>query len=328
MVLTEFLNEWNSASPTISVHTSGSTGKPKLFQAEKKRMLASAKGTCDFLGLKSGDTALLCMSLEYIGAKMMVVRSVVRNMRLLVVGPSGHPLKSFVGKDTRIDFCAMVPLQVFNSLQVPEERKVLMNIRQLIIGGGAIDDAIVSEIRNFPHAIWSTYGMTETLSHIALRRLNGDLGSDWYTPFDTVSVNVNADHCLVIDAPLVCGSVLTTNDIAEMNQDGRRFRIIGRRDNTIDSGGVKIQAEEVERKLRPLLPYPFIVTKRKDAKYGEIVTLLIASTDKKGAEEVCKSILPKYWQPQLVISVDQIPATGSSKPDRAAAYRIAASYRR
>ena len=223
-----FLAAWNDASDKVLVHTSGSTGKPKPLWVEKRRMLASARITCDFLGLKEGDTALLCLSTDFIAGKMMVVRALERKMRLITVKPSGHPL---VSVEQPIDFAAMVPMQVYNTLQVPEERDKLMNIRHLIIGGGAIDDDLAQALKDFPHFVWSTYGMTETLSHIALRRLNGAEASSYYVPFDGVDVSLNDDHCLVIHAPHVCNEMIVTNDIAEFGPDGRCFRILGRKDN-------------------------------------------------------------------------------------------------
>ena len=143
-----------------------------------------------------------------------------------------------------------------------------MNIRHLIIGGGAIDDDLAQALKDFPHFVWSTYGMTETLSHIALRRLNGAEASNYYVPFDSVEVSLNNDHCLVIHAPLVCNDVIVTNDIAELGSDSRCFRILGRKDNVICSGGIKIQIEELERLLKPHIPVPFMVTKVKDEKFG------------------------------------------------------------
>ena len=202
MTLEEFLSEWNNGSDRVLVHTSGSTGKPKPMMVEKKRMLNSARITCDFLGLKPGDSALLCMSLDYIAGKMVVVRSIERHLHLISVSPSGHPLKDV---NEEITFAAMVPMQVYNTLQVPEERERLCRIRHLIIGGGAIDAALEQELRSLPGniAIWSTYGMTETLSHIALRRINGAEASEWYQPFDSVKISQTEEGCLVIDAPLV-----------------------------------------------------------------------------------------------------------------------------
>ena len=239
MTLEEFLDEWNNGSERVLVHTSGSTGAPKPLWVEKRRMEASARITCDFLGLKEGDTALLCMPLDYIAGKMMVVRSLVRKLKLMVVEPTGHPLAAHQ-LPRGLTFAAMVPMQVYNSLQVPEERERLRQIRHLIIGGGAIDDALARELKDFPNYVWSTYGMTETLSHIALRRLNGAEASEWYTPFDNVRISQSEDGCLVIDAPEVCAERLVTNDIVEISQG--RFRVVGRKDNVICSGGIKIQA--------------------------------------------------------------------------------------
>lgn len=283
MTLEDFLSEWNNDSDRVLVHTSGSTGKPKPMMVEKKRMLNSARITCDFLGLKPGDSALLCMSLDYIAGKMVVVRSIERHLHLISVSPSGHPLKDIDMKDVNgeITFAAMVPMQVYNTLQVPEERERLTHIRHLIIGGGAIDASLEKELQALPGniAIWSTYGMTETLSHIALRRINGAEASEWYQPFDSVKISQTEEGCLVIDAPLVCAETLVTNDIVEIEK--LRFRIKGRKDNVICSGGIKIQIEEVEALLKPHLEKPFMIAKKKDEKFGEIAVLLTEDEDLK-----------------------------------------------
>ena len=318
MSVEEFIAEWHSDSAYVRVQTSGSTGAPKPMLVEKRRMQNSARITCDFLGLKAGDTALLCMSLDYIAGKMMLVRSLERGLRLLAVEPSGHPLMALAD---RIDFAAMVPLQVWNTLQVPEERARLEAIKHLIIGGGAIDEAMAVELRAFPNAVWSTYGMTETLSHIALRRLNGPEASEWYTPFPSVSVSLTDEDCLVIDAPEVCAQQLVTNDIAELSADGR-FRILGRKDNVICSGGIKIQAEEVERQLQPHLHEPFLISKRRDAKFGEIVVLLTeGSVDE--ARQICERILTQYHRPRAYVHIDHIPLTETGKPARRVAQQLA-----
>ena len=322
MSLEEFLSEWNNDSPFVHVQTSGSTGAPKPMLAEKRRMLASARITNDFLGLHEGDTALLCMSLDYIAGKMMVVRSMERGLKLFTVEPSGHPLNHCQSAidDCKIDFAAMVPMQVYNTLQVPEERERLMGIRHLIIGGGAIDDALGAELKNFPNAVWSTYGMTETLSHIALRRLSGPEASDWYTPFPSVQVSLSDEGCLVIDAPEVCPECLVTNDIAEISTQG--FRILGRKDNVICSGGIKIQIEEVERHLRPFLRAPYLISKRPDPKFGEVAVLLTENSVDE-ARQVCERVLPKYHLPRHYLHVDHLPLTETGKPARQQAARIA-----
>ena len=318
ITLEAFLEEWHNESPYVRVQTSGSTGAPKPMLVEKRRMLASARRTNDFLGLKSGDTALLCMSLDYIAGKMMVVRAIERRLRLICVEPSGHPLA--VKQGDGYTFAAMVPMQVYNSLQVPEERERLKQIKHLIIGGGAIDDHLASELKSFPNSVWSTYGMTETLSHIALRRLSGSDASDWYTPFPSVKVNLNDDSCLVIDAPEVCSELLVTNDIAELAN--RSFRILGRKDNVICSGGLKIQAEEVERQLRPHLHVPYLISKRADEKFGEVVVLLTEG-DVETARAACEAVLPKYQRPKIYVHVSEIPLTETGKPARRQAELLA-----
>ncbi len=328
MDLQTFLNEWHNDSPYIRVHTSGSTGKPKVMLAEKKRMEASARITCQFLGLTAGDSALLCLPLDYIAGKMMVVRALTCGLRLVSVEPSGHPLaQPFEGA-----FAAMVPMQVWNSLQDPEECERLMLIRHLIIGGGAIDPSLERALKDFPNAVWSTYGMTETLSHIALRRLNGPEASEWYTPFKGVTLSQDADGCLVIDAPEVCPHPLHTNDIAELllpsserKEEGleTRFRILGRKDNVICSGGIKIQTEEAERLLRPHLTVPFCITKRSDPRLGEAVVLLTEATDIQQVRSICEQTLPKLWRPRHYVSIARIPLTGTGKIARHEAFLLA-----
>lgn len=342
MTLEDFLSEWNNDSDRVLVHTSGSTGKPKPMMVEKKRMLNSARITCDFLGLKPGDSALLCMSLDYIAGKMVVVRSIERHLHLISVSPSGHPLKNI---NEEITFAAMVPMQVYNTLQVPEERERLTHIRHLIIGGGAIDAALEQELRSLPGniAIWSTYGMTETLSHIALRRINGAEASEWYQPFDSVKISQTEEGCLVIDAPLVCAETLLTNDIVEIEPyiynkveknevvEKLRFRIKGRKDNVICSGGIKIQIEEVEALLKPYLEKPFMLAKKKDEKFGEIAVLLTEDEDLKKVEATIRRLLSgksddsnksseskshKYWIPREYRYVEHLPLTETGKPKR------------
>ena len=167
--VSDFLEEWYNTSDRVLVKTSGSTGAPKPMWVEKRRMEASARITCDFLGLQPGDTALLCMPLEYIAGKMMVVRAIERKLRLICIAPTGHPMTAAQGVmydftstpfasypvslPTEITFAAMVPLQVYNSLQEQQECQQLMKIRQLIIGGGAIDDPLAETLKSFPHAV-------------------------------------------------------------------------------------------------------------------------------------------------------------------------------
>lgn len=325
--LYRFLEEWHNGSPFIEVHTSGSTGAAKKMFVEKARMEVSARMTCDFLNLCEGDHALLCMPLQYIAGKMMVVRSLVRRLHLITVSPSSHPLKDV---SQSIDFAAMVPLQVIKTLECPDEAAAFERIGNVIIGGGAIDDSLEQKLRIMPNAVWSTYGMTETLSHIAMRRVSGQCASYWYTPLDGIEIALSNRGTLVIKAPALCAETLITNDVAEINDKGQ-FRILGRSDNTINSGGIKIQIEEVERVLHNLLNDYSIserirITSRPDSVFGEIVCLLIES----GLSEMQKQsitcaldALPRYWRPKITIEVASLPMTATGKPDRFASKKLA-----
>lgn len=309
-----FLNEWFNDSSVITVHTSGSTGTPKALVARKDQMMQSARLTCEFLNLQAGHTALLCMNLRYIGAMMVVVRSLVAGLNLIVRPASGHPLADI---NEPLKFAAMVPLQVYNTLHTPEEKEQLKQTEILIIGGGAVDEALEAEIKSLPIAVYSTYGMTETLSHIALRRLNGNSASDHYYPFSSVELSLSPENTLVIKAPLVCDDILQTNDIARIYPDGS-FTILGRKDNVINSGGIKIQAEEIEKVLRPFIPMPFVITSVPDQRLGQAVTLLIAGQlDTKEMEDKLKTILEPYYRPRYILTTDCIPQTKNGKISRA-----------
>lgn len=356
MTLSEFMKEWNDDTPYIKVKTSGSTGKPKEMLVEKKRMTASAKITCDFLGLTSNDTALLCLPLDYIAGKMMVVRCLERGMKLVSVTPAAHPLKDLQEVPS---FAAMVPMQVYNSMENEEERGKLMRIKNLIIGGGAIDSEMANRLRSFENDVWSTYGMTETLSHIALRKLSGSDATEYYSPFEGVALSAADDGCLCIKAPAVCQDMLRTNDIVDFHEDGRRFRVIGRKDNVVDSGGIKIHIEEIEQVLRNKLNVDFAISKMQDKEYGEIVVLLLALPEfchtngknilvlskKKSYDDVktmkCSELLPssvlsnltlavsslpKYWQPKVIFAVDKIPHTETGKIARSAVINMIENY--
>ncbi len=306
-----FLQEWRSESADVEVMTSGSTGVPKRMLVSKDRMRASARMTCRFLDLKEGDAALLCMPLDYIAGKMMVVRSETCGLKLTVVEPSNRPLQYLANRCQPFDFVAMIPSQVYESLRHHDEAELLKRTRHLIIGGGAIPRELENELKTFPNSVWSTYGMTETLSHVAMRKINGEDALEWYLPMPGVDVSTNEDGCLMIDAPHLCSYRLTTNDLAEL-RDGR-FRVLGRRDNVICSGGVKIHIEEVEERLAPYLKSPFAITKVKDGKFGEAVVLVTEDGNLADVEAVCKEHLPRYWQPKHYCHIENIPLTGSGK---------------
>ena len=317
-----FLAEWFAPSPTVEVQTSGSTGAPKRMRVEKARMMRSAVRTCECLGLRAGDTALLCMNLKYIGSKMMVVRALVAGMRLLVRRPSGHPLADV---EEQVDFLSVVPMQLYNILQDAAGTERLARVRCVIVGGGAVDEALQGRLSGLPCRVYSTYGMTETLSHVALRPLNGPDASEAYTPFAGVRLSLSPRGTLVVHAPEVCAADLETNDVVRLHGDGT-FTVVGRADNTVNSGGIKIQIEEEELRLKAFIPVPFALTSVPDERLGEALVLLLDAAcpaDDAFLMAEMRSRLPRYHAPRRIVRVSEVPRTENGKTDRRACRRLA-----
>ena len=271
-----FLQDWFSHSETVSVQTSGSTGIPKVFEIEKKRMLNSAKMTCDFLGLKKGDTALLCLPVQYISGKMMLVRAIERKLKVIISVPSSAPEIS-----ENVEFCAMTPLQVQNSLDK------IHFIKNLIIGGATVSEKLKNEISttlqfsNSPIRIFETYGMSETLSHIALKQIS-PIQEEYFTVLNDVEISVDERNCLKIFAPKLNPEILQTNDIIELMHfdsaqqcDNKQFKFLGRFDNVINSGGVKIFAEELESLVKKHIDRDLVFLGKPDETLGEKLILVI-----------------------------------------------------
>ena len=270
----QFLQDWFSDSETVSVQTSGSTGIPKVFEIEKKRMLNSAKMTCDFLGLKEGDTALLCLPVQYISGKMMLVRAIERKLKIIISVPSSTPEIS-----ENVEFCAMTPLQVQNSLDK------IHFIKNLIIGGAAVSENLKSQLTSSiqhpaSNKIYETYGMSETLSHIALKQIS-PVQENYFTIFNDVEISVDERNCLKIFAPKLNPEILQTNDIVELMHfdsaqcDKKQFKFLGRFDNVINSGGVKIFAEELENLVKKHIDRDLVFLGKPDETLGEKLVLVI-----------------------------------------------------
>lgn len=319
-----FVEEWNNDSTSINVHTSGSTGAPKLVRVEKSRMRASARMTLRFLRIPPESTALLCMPLRYIAGKMMVVRASEGNLRLLRQAPSVTPYLTTLPP---IYFLAVTPMQALGLLREERQRPIFQGIPRIIIGGGAITHELHAALQNCEGEVYSTYGMTETLSHIAMRRLNGPEQSEWYTPLDGISVCQNDAGCLVIEAPSLCSDILTTHDVCELRPD-HAFRILGRTDNIISSGGIKLSLENLEQRLTDI-GFPFMFTYVADSLLGQALTLLYvapqhddASAEKSIAAAI-ESRLDRYERPRHVFRVDHLPTTETGKPARHDAHLLA-----
>lgn len=319
--IVDFLRDWFDEASTVWVQTSGSTGEPKPLEVAKAHMRNSAKLTCSYFGLRANDSALLCMSVKYIAGKMMLVRAITCQLSLWVVPPTSHPLKEF---NQSLRFAAMVPMQIACSMQDTLERSRLEKVEFLLIGGGAIQQSVEEQLALFPHGVYASYGMTETVSHIAMRQLNGSARTQYYTPLDKVSLSQSPEGALVIWAPQVCSQKLTTNDVAEFDDQGR-FKILGRLDNVINSGGVKLQAEKIEEKLQNLIPVPYVITSVSHLLLGQAVVLLIASKshDISKLKNEMESRLTAYERPKHIFLVEQLPLTQTQKIRRSACKELA-----
>lgn len=323
MEVKQVQKNWRNKDETMCAKTSGSTGRPQIISVKKQRMAASARRTCMALQLPKGCSALLCMPVEYIAGRMMVIRAEVAGLRLICIPPSLHPLASV---EEPPFFVAMTPMQAYESLSVEREADILKRTPKIIIGGGGISNELHRMLASCSGEVWSTYGMTETLSHIALRRLNGQNGENHYFPLPDVSLSLSQDGCLIINDKLTCDAPIKTNDIAEIFSDGS-FRIIGRRDNVICSGGLKFHIEDLEKQLA-VLPFPIQITALRDARLGEAVTLLYVSKSyrREEVERLCRNILPAYAVPRYYFCVTALPITETGKPARAEARRLAALF--
>lgn len=307
-----FIEEWFFSSETVQVQTSGSTGTPKIFEIEKLRMLTSAKKTCDFLDLKEGDKALLCLPIEYISGKMMVVRSIFRNLKLHIATPNLNPLENL---HQEIDFCAMTPLQVENSLDK------LHLIKKLIIGGASVSENLKSQISNLKlqNQIFETYGMSETLSHIGLRQISPN-DEAYFSLFEGIHISQDERGCLKINAPQLNSEILQTNDIVEIFNE-TQFRFLGRADNVINSGGAKIFPEQLEALVKKEIPNEVVFIGIPDEVLGQKLVLVVEESQEsrvKSQESRIKNLKfeKSFHKPKEIIFVEKIPRTPNGKINR------------
>jgi O-succinylbenzoic acid--CoA ligase len=307
-----FLKQWFSEEDDISVHTSGSTGKPQVIHLSKSLMKESAAMTCDYFGLKPMDRALLCLSAEKIAGMMMLVRAIERGLQLVAVNPVGCPLSII---NERVKFAAMVPIQVQHCL----DKKCLDKTEILLIGGVAVSDHMQTELSAHSVRCYSSYGMTETMSHVAIKTLNGPDASEWYEGLDGISFSLDDRGCLQIAAKQLGVDQLQTNDMCELNGD-TRFRWIGRLDFVINSGGIKVHPEKLEKLLSPCIPFPFFITGLENERLGEKVVIFIqaSSVESIPVNEIRQLILewPKYQQPKDSYFIPEFVFTLSGKIDR------------
>lgn len=308
----QFILEWLAKGEHILQRSSGTTGESKELLLPKRSMVGSALNTCRHFDLRAGQSALLCLPVDYIAGKMMVVRALLGKLNLLLAEPSSAPeLSGFDG----IDFCAMVPLQVMNSLK---DAHNLRKIKKLIIGGTEISPELEQALREQPVEAYATYGMAETCSHVAIRALNGPRPERPYTAMPGVTLGVDARNCLVVESAYLENEVVT-NDIVDL-LDSRRFHWRGRYDNLINSGGVKIVPEELEAIISQKTGLACAILGLPDAALGEKIVLVLEKNDIRlgldRLKEMVQGEVPRYSQPKEILFVDRLPRNRSFKVDR------------
>jgi len=312
----DFILNWLNDQEYILVNTSGSTGKPKTIALKKSQMAYSARQTSNFFHLRNKSTGLLCLPAAYIAGKMMIVRAFVSGFNLITREPSGNP---FANLNEKIDFAAITPFQLFESL---EALKKDTPVKTLIVGGGEISPALEKEIQDIPVKIFATYGMTETSSHIALRQANGKKRSTNFHVIGETKTSTDERNCLVIENPDLFDGKIFTNDIVEIISENR-FRWLGRFDNIINSGGIKIIPEEIEKTLVHLQPYAMVISSVPDKKLGEAVVLAMETNHL--TEEIKEHLLrhikthvQPYAIPRKVFCIPEFPRTDNGKINRKA----------
>jgi len=295
----DFLLDWFDSKSYLEMKTSGSTGTPKIIKVNKQAMVNSAIATGDFFDLHSGDRALLCLPVKYVAGKMMLIRAIVLGLDLDYVAPSSHPMK---GMTDKYDFVAMVPMQAQNSL------KEIQNVKKLIVGGARISSSLEKELIKLPTEVYETYGMTETITHIAAKRV----GEKMFMVLPNVTISCDERNCMVIHAPkIIADDTVVTNDLVELINENQ-FKFLGRIDNVINSGGIKILPEQVEQKLDGKLDRRFFITSKEDKELGEKVVLVIEG-DFFEIDYSLFDILDKYEHPREIIFVAKFKETENGK---------------
>ncbi len=315
-----FCGDWISGKSQFILSTSGSTGAPKKITIAREQMTASAQMTAKALGLRHGDNALICLDIQHIAGIMMLVRSFVTGMNMVVVEPCANPLAGIPNK-VQIDFAAFVPYQL--STIIASQKEKLEAMRCVLVGGAPIDVQLKEKLKGIRCPLYATYGMTETISHIALQKLNGPDAQSHFQALPPIHLSTDERNCLVIKADYLPEEI-TTNDLVKL--DGSKFQWLGRWDNVINSGGIKVVPEVLEQQLEKifdlLIPrIRFFVTAIPDKEFGQKICLVIEGNEEdfpsvKKIRQDMQSALNPYHVPKEIKFITRFEETGSGKINR------------
>ncbi len=324
----ERVREWLTGSQEFTLTTSGSTGTPTPVALRRRQLEASARRTGDFFDLGPGDRALVCLNCEYIGGLMMLVRGLERHLHLTIVEPRADPF-ALVAEEEEFDFAAFVPMQLQAVLAAGRAAR-LNRMRTVLVGGAPVEAALLAAIQGLAVPVFLTYGMTETCSHVALRRLNGPQAAGSFRVLPGIAAGQDERGCLTLRGDVTNDQLVVTNDRVTL-LDAHTFEWLGRADFVVNSGGVKVQAEKVELVLDVALseigePRRCFVAGRPDARLGQAVTAFVEGPALDAAAEeqlrvLLRARLGPYEQPRQVVYVPEFIVTSSGKLDRPATLR-------
>jgi O-succinylbenzoic acid--CoA ligase len=325
----DFIRQWLNGTQEFTLTTSGSTGPPSPIVLRRRQLEASARRTADFFDLGPGDRALVCLNCEYIGGMMMLVRGLERNLHLTIVEPHADPF-AYVAENAEFDFSAFVPLQLKAVLAAGHAAR-LDKMKSFLIGGAPADAALTQELQPLKAAAWLTYGMTETCSHVALRRLNGPQAGPTFRVLPGIAAGQDERGCLTLRGDVTDDQLIVTNDVVQLSADAHTFEWLGRADFVINSGGVKVPAEKVELVLDVALAEigasrRCFVAGQPDERLGEVVTAFIEGEALTVEQEIqLKGLLAarlgRYEQPRHFTYLPEFQTTATGKLNRAATLR-------
>lgn len=314
-----FVRSWLDNKQFFSQKSSGSTGKPTIFEISRSQITASAERTASALDLQPEMKALICINMGYIGGKMMLARGLLLGWHMHIT-PPGAAIADWLPEEAQFDFSAMVPLQIEALLKQKKGKALLNRIDKVIVGGAAASEALIQQLQSLSCQVYATYGMTETVSHIALQLLNGAEKANSFQLLPGVAHGLDARDCLKIKADVTNDQWIQTNDIVQFT-DTDRFRVIGRADNVINTGGVKVQVESLEAAIAQtglISESAFAITSAKDTSLGQQIVLVLESKSAPPTNLInaLKPLLPAYHTPKAVFTLPEFPKTMSGKLDR------------
>lgn len=314
--LIDFIHRWQLNEDTFQFQTSGSTGPPKTIDVSRDQIVASVAATTEFLKLKKSNSTLVCLDPNFVASLMMAARCVVNDMDLIIQTPSSNPLKDL---DSPVDFASFVPLQIYKMIE-EESIDQLARVENILIGGAPLSSSAFERLSKVDTNIYATYGMTETVSHIALMPIKGDFSEAYYQVLSGIKIGQDDDGCLK-----VCGAVtnqhwVQTNDIVEVRGHSR-FRWLGRRDYVINSGGIKIHPEQLEKLIERCLQSDFIISWKPNPEVGSECILILEGQkmthDRLSTiQQIVERAFSKHHIPKSTLSVDRFERTTSGKVKR------------